>query len=65
MIFQKSFECAKIIKNETPLSTTSISVATLVGNVVSKLGDNTNVLVIGASGKIGTTVVKIFFHIKI
>lgn len=58
MIFQKSFECAKIIKNETPLSTTSISVATLVGNVVSKLGDNTNVLVIGASGKIGTTVVK-------
>lgn len=58
MIFQAAFACAKKIKTETALSKTSVSVATLAANEVSKFGDNVNVLVIGASGKIGTTVLK-------
>ena len=58
MIFQAAIACAKKIKTQTPLSKTSVSVATLTANEVAKLGDKVEVLVIGASGKIGTTVLK-------
>jgi glutamyl-tRNA reductase len=58
MIFQQAFACAKRIKTETVISTTSISVATLVANKVAKFKDNVNVLLIGATGKIGSTVAK-------
>lgn len=58
MIFQSAFACAKKIKTETALSKTSVSVATLASNEATKLGDNVKVLVIGASGKTGSTVIK-------
>jgi glutamyl-tRNA reductase len=58
MIFQQAFACAKRIKTDTALSSTSISVATLVANQVAKFKDNVNVLLIGATGKIGSTVAK-------
>lgn len=58
MIFQSAFACAKKIKTETALSKTSVSVATLASNEATKLGYNVKVLVIGASGKTGSTVIK-------
>lgn len=58
MIFQSAFACAKKIKTQTVLSKTSVSVATLAANEAAKLSENVKVLVIGASGKIGTTVIK-------
>lgn len=58
MIFQAAFACAKKIKTETALSKTSVSTATLAANEAAKFSDKVNVLVIGASGKIGTTVLK-------
>lgn len=58
MIFQAAFACAKKIKTETALSKTSVSVATLAANGAAKFKENVSVLVIGASGKIGTTVLK-------
>lgn len=58
MIFQAAFACAKKIKTETALSKTSVSIATLAANEAAKLCDNVKVLVIGASGKTGSTVLK-------
>lgn len=58
MIFQAAIACAKKIKTETALSRTSVSIATLAANEAKKLGENVNVLVIGATGKTGTTVLK-------
>lgn len=58
MIFQAAFACAKKIKTETALSKTSVSTATLAANEAAKFSNNVKVLVIGASGKIGTTVLK-------
>ena len=58
IIFQSAIACAKKIKTQTPLSKTSVSVATLSANEAAKLGDNVNALVIGASGQIGITVLK-------
>ncbi len=58
MIFQSAIACAKKIKTETALSKTSVSVATLAANEAAAFGEKVNVLVIGASGKIGTTVLK-------
>lgn len=58
MIFQSAIACAKKIKTDTELSRTSVSTATLAANEAAKLGKSVNVLVIGASGKIGTTVLK-------
>lgn len=49
------------IKTETAISKTSVSVATLASNEAAKFKDGElNVLVIGATGKVGSTVVKIF-----
>lgn len=58
MIFQSAFACAKKIKTETALSKTSVSVATLAANEAAKFGKSVSVLVIGASGKTGATVLK-------
>jgi glutamyl-tRNA reductase len=58
MIFQSAFACAKKIKTETALSKTSVSVTTLASNETAKFAENVNALVIGASGKVGTTVLK-------
>lgn len=58
MIFQAAFACAKKIKTQTALSKTSVSIATLAANEAAKLGGGVNVLVIGASGKTGSTVLK-------
>lgn len=58
IIFQAAFACAKKIKTQTALSKTSVSVATLAANEAARLSKNVNVLVIGATGKIGTTVLK-------
>lgn len=56
MIFQSAFACAKRIKTDTALSRTSVSVATLASNEAVKFGRN--ILVIGSSGNVGTTVLK-------
>lgn len=58
MIFQSAIACAKKIKTQTALSKTSVSTATLAGNEIAHFKDRVNVLVIGATGKIGTTLVK-------
>ena len=58
-IFQAALACAKRVKTETMLSKTSVSVATLAANEVFRLpGTEKNVLIIGASGKMGMTVMK-------
>lgn len=58
MTFQSAMACAKKIKTQTALSKTSVSTATLAGNEIAHFKDKVNVLVIGATGKIGTTLVK-------
>lgn len=59
MCVQAAVACAKKIKTETALSKTSVSVATLASNEAAKFKDGEmNILVIGASGKVGSTVVK-------
>ena len=56
MIFQASFACAKKIKTETVLSKTSVSVATIASGYAARHGSN--ILVIGAGGKVGASVLK-------
>lgn len=58
MIFQRAVACAKRIKTETTLSGVPVSTATLAANAAADRGDRVNVLVIGASGKIGSSTVK-------
>ncbi len=58
MVFQAAIACAKKIKTQTLLSKTSVSVATLAANEAARLGEKVSVLIIGASGKIGSTVLK-------
>ena len=58
MIFQSAVTCAKKIKTQTMLSKTSVSTATLAANEAARLGKDKTVLVIGATGKIGSTVLK-------
>lgn len=58
MTFQSAMACSKKIKTQTALSKTSVSTATLAGNEIAHFKDRVNVLVIGATGKIGTTLVK-------
>lgn len=58
MIFQSAITCAKKIKTQTMLSKTSVSTATLAANEAARLGKDKTVLVIGATGKIGSTVLK-------
>ncbi len=56
VIFQAAFACAKQIKTETALSNVSVSIATLCANTAAKHGSE--ILVVGASGKTGQTIVK-------
>lgn len=64
IIFQGAFHCAKLSKTTTKLSTTPVSIGTLTANAVEqyqkeqpeKMGGS--VLVIGATGKIGSIVAK-------
>lgn len=65
IIFQGAFRCAKLSKSETKLSNTPVSIGTLTANVAQEyLKRNgrqpcsTKVLVIGATGKIGSIVAK-------
>lgn len=58
MIFQSAIACAKKIKTQTALSKTSVSTATLAGNEIARFKEKVNVLVIGATGRIGTILVK-------
>lgn len=64
IIFQGAFNCAKLLKTSTKLSNTPVSVGTLTANVVEQFlkknqdGMEENVLVIGATGKIGSIVAK-------
>ncbi len=51
-IFRGAITCAKKIKTDTRISKTSVSVGTLVGNMLAERGVK-NVLVIGIRGKIG------------
>ena len=57
-IFQAAITTAKQIKTKTALSKTPVSAATIAANQAAKLGENVNVLMIGASGKIGSSVLK-------
>lgn len=57
-IFQAAVSCAKRIKTETPLSRTPVSSATLAANEAAAIGEKVRALVIGASGSIGSSVLK-------
>lgn len=58
-LFQAAITCAKKIKTDTRLSKTSVSIGTLVANeVLNYQKDGKKVLIIGASGKIGSIVMK-------
>lgn len=64
IIFQGAFNCAKLSKSTTKLSNTPLSIGTLTANVVEQFRKKTSeetdnsVLVIGATGKIGSIVAK-------
>ena len=61
MIFQNAVACAKKIKTETMLSKTSVSPATLAAKYAYEFCrkiENPKVMIIGASGKIGSIVLK-------
>lgn len=58
IIFQSAVTCAKKVKTDTELSKTSVSTATLASNEASKFLETVNVLIIGATGKIGSSVFK-------
>ncbi|HCA71545.1 MAG TPA: glutamyl-tRNA reductase [Ruminococcaceae bacterium] len=66
ILFQGAFNCAKQTKSTTRLSTTPVSVGTLTANTIErylqvkcgKQNEDCTVLVIGATGKIGSIVVK-------
>ena len=56
--FLAAITCAKKIKTETELSKTAVSIATLAANEAVKFKEKPDILVIGASGKIGSAAVK-------
>ncbi len=64
IIFQEAFHCAKRSKSTTRISRTPVSIGTLTANTVSDFlktlpeGMAESVLVIGATGKIGSIVAK-------
>ncbi len=57
-VFQAAISAAKRIKTETALSKTPVSAATIAANEAAKLGEKVNILMIGASGKIGSATLK-------
>lgn len=66
ILFQGAFNCAKLAKSSTRLSTTPVSIGTLTANEIEhyiteqkrKEKNESLVLVIGATGKIGSIVAK-------
>lgn len=56
MIFQAALACAKKIRTDTSLSGVPVSTATLAANEAAAFGEN--ILMIGASGKIGLSTLK-------
>lgn len=63
IIFQGAFHCAKVSKSTTRISNTPVSLGTLTANVVEQFRKEKpekygSVLVIGATGKIGSIVAK-------
>ncbi len=58
LAFQGGVSCAKKIKTDTLISKMSVSTATLAANAAAQLSDIVSVLVMGGTGKIGSTVIK-------
>ncbi len=59
MLFQSAISSAKKIKTETKISKIPISIATLAANEAFKFsGDDKKLLIIGATGKMGSTIIK-------
>jgi glutamyl-tRNA reductase len=62
IIFQGAFNCAKLSKSETKLSNTPVSLGTLTANTIEDFlresREKNKVLVIGATGQIGSIVAK-------
>lgn len=58
IIFQSAVAAAKRIKTETAMSRTSVSHATLAAKLAAHSAPEVNVLLIGASGKTGTSLLK-------
>ena len=56
--FQDAIACGKKIRSETFISQIPLSTATIAANAAADLGGSVRVLVIGASGKIGSSVLK-------
>ena len=56
--FQAAIACAKRIKTETQLSNTPVSAATIAANEAARFRENVTVLMIGASGKIGSSTLR-------
>lgn len=58
IIFQSAIAAAKRIKTETAISRTSVSHATLAAKLAAHSAEKVRVLLIGASGKTGTSLLK-------
>ncbi|MGN1134071.1 MAG: glutamyl-tRNA reductase [Oscillospiraceae bacterium] len=58
VIFQWAFACAKKIKTDTSISSCSVSTATLAANEAAKFDSHVKVLLIGATGSIGSIILK-------
>ncbi|MCD7909856.1 MAG: glutamyl-tRNA reductase [Clostridium sp.] len=60
VLFQRAIACAKRIRTDTRISTTPLSVATLVANEVFRFPKDgvKQVMIIGITGKMGTTIAK-------
>ncbi len=57
-VFQAAITAAKRVKTETALSKTPASAATIAANEAAKLGGSVSVLMIGASGKTGSSTLR-------
>lgn len=58
-LFHSAIACAKIIKTETKLSKTPVSIGTLAANEVFRFpGEDKTVLIIGLTGKLGSILMK-------
>lgn len=56
--FQGAVACAKRIKTDTGISATPVSAATIAANEAAHFAEHVNVLMIGAGGQIGGSVLK-------
>lgn len=58
ILFQSAISCAKRVKTETNISNTPVSIATITANEAVSFNKKSRVLVIGATGNIGSSIVK-------